>query len=137
MQSRRRQQSEETLLNEIFENIVDACIKFDKHKIFVTPVKQKDAPNYYDIILHPIDLTSMKNKAKRSEYLTRATFMEDVNLLKSNAETYNGQFSHIAVLATQLVGLVEEQLHRVENDVANYELLVREKVEKGFIKIAK
>lgn len=32
--TRRRQQSEESALNEIFENIVDSCIKNDKSRIF-------------------------------------------------------------------------------------------------------
>jgi hypothetical protein len=80
--SRRRQKAEEALLNEIFENVVDSCIKYDRHKIFIAPVKQKDAPRYYEIIHNPIDLGSMKNKAKRSEYYTRAEIMADFDLLR-------------------------------------------------------
>lgn len=66
--TRRRQQSEESALNQIFEDIVDSCIKHDKYKVFTTAVKRKDAPNYYEIIKNPIDLTQIKNKAKRVEY---------------------------------------------------------------------
>ena len=57
-------------MNEIFENIVDSCIKYDRFKVFTSAVKRKDAPNYYDVIKNPIDLTQIKNKAKRIEYFT-------------------------------------------------------------------
>ena len=133
--SRRRQQSEETLLNEIFENIVDSCIKFDKQKIFVAAVKKKDAPNYYEMILQPIDLTQMKNKAKRLEYLSKNQFLSDFYLLRANAQTYNGQFAHITKQAYDLVEHSEQKLGEVANDVANFELLVKEKIDQGFIKL--
>jgi hypothetical protein len=48
--SRRRQKAEEVLLNEIFENVIDACIKQDRQKVFIAPVKSKDAPRYYEVI---------------------------------------------------------------------------------------
>ncbi len=84
--SRRRQKAEEVLLNEIFENVIDSCIKQDRQKIFSAPVKSKDAPRYYEIIENPIDLGSMKNKAKRSEYYSRDEFLSDFELLCKNAE---------------------------------------------------
>ena len=127
--SRRRQQSEETLLNEIFGNIVDSCIKYDKQKVFAAAVKKKDAPDYYDVIKQPIDLSLIKNKAKRQEYVSREQFMTDFMLLKFNAETYNGVGSHIAEMAKALVAHAEEQLDMVSSDVKNYEFLVWEKMQ--------
>ena len=75
--SRRRQKAEEVLLNEIFENVIDSCIKQDRQKIFSAPVKSKEAPRYYEVIHNPIDLGSMKNKAKRAEYYSRDEIMAD------------------------------------------------------------
>ena len=94
--SRRRQQTEETVLNEMFSNVIDACISFDTTKIFHYPVKRKDAPNYYDVIKQPVDLTSMKNKAKRGEYQDKYQFLDDIALLRKNAEFYNGVASNLA-----------------------------------------
>lgn len=54
--SKRRQQSAETLLNKIFEDVIDQCFRYDREKIFHFPVKKKDAPNYANIIKRPIDL---------------------------------------------------------------------------------
>jgi Bromodomain len=59
-------------------------------------VKRKDAPNYYDIIKNPIDLTQIKNKAKRIEYFTKDQLLADFQLLVDNAMIFNGQTSAIA-----------------------------------------
>lgn len=117
------------MFNQLFEDVVDSCIKFDQTKIFATAVKKKDAPNYYDVIREPIDLGQMKNKAKRLEYLTVGQFMADLNLLRSNAETFNGMSSGIAVQARMVVAHAEEKLEAVKNDIANYEMLVAEKIQ--------
>ena len=100
--SRRRQHTEETALNVLFENIVDMCVKQDLTKLFVSAVKKKDAPNYYDIIKEPMDLTQMKNKAKRLEYLELDQFLRDLYLIRENAEIYNSLQSHIANQAREL-----------------------------------
>lgn len=87
------------LNNDIFANVVDKCIIFDKTKLFHYPDKKKDAPNYTDFVQNPIDLTTIKNKCKRSEYENEGMFMADITLLKRNAETYNGTENQIANLA--------------------------------------
>jgi hypothetical protein len=74
----------------MFTDIIEACFIFDRSKIFHFPVKKKDAPNYTDIIKNPIDLQSMKNKAKRNEYDTSDQFIGDLELMRTNAEIYNG-----------------------------------------------
>jgi hypothetical protein len=53
-------------------------------------VKRKDAPNYYDVIKNPIDLTQIKNKAKRIEYFTKDQLLADFQLLVDNAMIFNG-----------------------------------------------
>ena len=55
-------------MNNKFEEIIENALKFDRDKIFHFPVKKKDAPNYATVIKNPIDLSSMKNKAKRTDY---------------------------------------------------------------------
>lgn len=46
LSTRRRQVSVETSFNEALGSIVDSCIHFDTSKIFLYPVKKKDAPTY-------------------------------------------------------------------------------------------
>ena len=56
------------LLNKVFAEVIDSCIKKDNLRIFYQKVTKKIAPDYFEIIKNPIDLTLMKNKAKRGDY---------------------------------------------------------------------
>ncbi len=132
--TRRRQQSEESALNQIFEDTVDHCIKHDKYKVFTSAVKRKDAPNYYDVIKNPIDLTQIKNKAKRVEYFTQDQFLADFQLLVDNAITFNGNASDIAKIARDIQSHAQMKLHEVANDVDSLQMLVGEKISKGFLR---
>ena len=114
--------------------MIDSCIKFDRSKIFSAPVKSKDAPRYHEVIRFPIDLGTMKNKAKRSEYYDRESLIRDFGLLQSNAETYNGIESEIAQKARDLVNNAEVKLNEKESEIVNLEVLVREKIDTGFLK---
>ena len=61
--------------------------------------------------------------------------MADMQLLRVNAETYNGQFNKIAELAREIEQHAISKMDEVKDDVANYELLVREKIDQGLLKI--
>jgi ATP-dependent helicase STH1/SNF2 len=100
--SRKRRDTTDRQLNEIFEDIVDSCIKFDQTKIFHKPVKKKDYPDYYTIIEKPIDLYEIKNKTKRSEYKNREQFVSDFNLLLKNSEIYNGDTHEVTKQALKI-----------------------------------
>ena len=63
--SRKRQNNPEKQFNEILEDISDKCIIFDSTKMFIQPVKKREAPDYHYKILRPMDLGTVKNKAKR------------------------------------------------------------------------
>jgi len=63
-----------------------------KHKHvwpFLHPVDIRDAPNYYMVITHPMDLSKVKEKFEDDEYDTLADFREDLGLIWSNARQYN------------------------------------------------
>ncbi|GFR98220.1 ATPase family AAA domain-containing protein 2 [Elysia marginata] len=60
-----------------------------KFSIFAKPVNIEDAADYYDIIEHPMDLSSMMAKIDLHEYSTVRDFLNDVDLICSNALEYN------------------------------------------------
>ena len=64
--SRKRRDTPERSFNELIEDIIDNCIKFDNSKVFHQPVKKKDYKDYYDIIKNSTDLGTMKNKTQRN-----------------------------------------------------------------------
>ncbi|RUS81519.1 hypothetical protein EGW08_010726 [Elysia chlorotica] len=60
-----------------------------KFSIFAKPVNIEDAADYYDIIEHPMDLSSMMAKIDLHEYSTVRDFLNDIDLICSNALEYN------------------------------------------------
>lgn len=57
--------------------------------IFVDPVDQEDAPDYYSIIKNPMDLSTMYEKVNKYEYNCAADFLVDINLICENCLEYN------------------------------------------------
>lgn len=68
----------------------------------------------------------MKNKAKRTEYQSLKEFCEDYELLRANAELFNGLHSPIAERARDLEKFAKDLVKQQEGDISNYELLVSE-----------
>ncbi|KAG9119851.1 hypothetical protein FRC07_004918, partial [Ceratobasidium sp. 392] len=60
----------------------------------VDPVRDL-APNYFDIIKHPMDLSTMKAKLDNKGYRDRAGFEADFKLMIQNAKTYNAPKSFV------------------------------------------
>ncbi|QRV80287.1 bromodomain associated protein [Ceratobasidium sp. AG-Ba] len=54
----------------------------------VDPVRDQ-APNYFDVIKNPMDLSTMKAKLDNRTYRDRAGFESDFKLMIQNAKTYN------------------------------------------------
>jgi hypothetical protein len=100
--NRKRRDTPEKMFNELIEDIVDSCIKFDLTKLFHQPVKKKDYPDYYTIIKVPIDLTNMKNKTKRCEYTKVQELINDLDLLVNNSMIYNGDQHDVTIQAIKI-----------------------------------
>ncbi|TFK56505.1 hypothetical protein OE88DRAFT_1689584 [Heliocybe sulcata] len=67
-------------------------LRADKHApLFLQPVDpvRDGAPNYFDIIKHPMDLGTMGAKLEAGQYHDRFAFEADFRLVINNAKTYN------------------------------------------------
>ena len=74
------------------EQIKRILKKLHKHShayIFAEPVNKALAPNYYQVIKNPMDLSTMKRKYDRHEYITVNQFKEDFKLMIKNCKIYN------------------------------------------------
>ncbi|CAL1540288.1 unnamed protein product, partial [Lymnaea stagnalis] len=60
-----------------------------KFSIFAKPVNREEAPDYYEIIENPMDLSTMMAKIDLHEYGTVRAFMNDIDFICSNALEYN------------------------------------------------
>ncbi|CAG8473486.1 2051_t:CDS:10 [Diversispora eburnea] len=62
---------------------------------FQKKVVQKEAPDYYKIIEHPMDFTQIAKKLKMHEYNNKQEFADDLYLIYSNCLKYNSNPDHI------------------------------------------
>ncbi|KAJ6917719.1 hypothetical protein NC652_019907 [Populus alba x Populus x berolinensis] len=73
--------------SEIFANRV----LYDKRfSAFHYPVTDEDAPNYRSIIQNPMDMATMLQRVDSGQYITCSAFLQDIDLIVTNAKVYNG-----------------------------------------------
>ncbi|KAL0351375.1 UNVERIFIED_CONTAM: ATPase family AAA domain-containing protein [Sesamum calycinum] len=71
----------------------DVCnrILYDKRfSAFHYPVMDEDAPNYHAIIQNPMDIATLLQRVDSGKYITCKSFLEDFDLILTNAKKYNG-----------------------------------------------
>lgn len=89
--------------------------RYEVSYLFLKPVSKKEAPDYYEIIKRPMDLSRIKEKVRKMEYKSREDFRHDVWQITFNAHRYNdGRNPGIPPLADQLLEICDYLL--VEND---------------------
>lgn len=87
------------------------------------PVSKKEAPNYYKLIEHPMDLSQIRMKINSNAYQTRREFMYDVNLIRENSEKFNGKHSSITEIASKMLSFLLESFAQKENKLMRLEKL--------------
>jgi len=61
---------------------------------FLQRVNKRDAPDYFHVIKHPMDIGSMIKKLKQLQYKSKRDFVGDLNLIWSNCLQYNADPNH-------------------------------------------
>ncbi|XP_019417398.1 PREDICTED: uncharacterized protein LOC109328399 [Lupinus angustifolius] len=69
--------------------ILERLQKKDTHGVFSEPVDPEELPDYHDIIKHPMDFGTVRNKLDEALYANLEQFENDVFLICSNAMQYN------------------------------------------------
>ncbi|KAJ5104119.1 hypothetical protein N7532_004648 [Penicillium argentinense] len=82
-------------LYEAAEKVLSELKAMTEHSsAFLTRVNKRDAPDYYTIIKHPMDLGTMTKKLKGLQYRSKQDFVDDLNLIWSNCLKYNTNPEH-------------------------------------------
>ncbi|CAM0909223.1 unnamed protein product [Alopecurus aequalis] len=110
--SAKRRRGGEVELSNILEKIVDHLRGQTALSIlFLKPVTKKIAPDYYDEIERPMDLGTMRDKARKMEYKNREEFRHDMWQIAYNAHIYNEtRHPHIPPMADQLLEICDHLL---------------------------
>ena len=103
----------------ILENILNELRDLPDSQPFLLPVNAKKVTDYYTVIKNPIDLQTIRKKIQDKLYMNQQAFLDDMKLLVSNSELYNGS-NHF--IANQARNLYDNCLKRV---VENRERLIR------------
>lgn len=61
---------------------------------FLVRVQKREAPDYYNIIKHPMDIGTMLKKLKGYQYKSKKDFVDDLNLIWANCLKYNTDPNH-------------------------------------------
>ena len=61
---------------------------------FLQRVSKREAPDYFNVIKHPMDIGSMIKKLKQLGYKSKKEFVDDLNLIWANCLKYNQDPQH-------------------------------------------
>lgn len=63
--------------------------------LFMVKPSKKDYPDYYKVILEPMDLKTIDTNIRSERYNTEEALMEDMKLMFRNARHYNEEGSQV------------------------------------------
>ena len=52
-------------------------------------------PDYFEVVQHPMDFGTIRNKLNTNAYHAPQEFLHDMNLVFENCMNYNGEDSHV------------------------------------------
>eukprot|EP00494_Astrolonche_serrata_P033464 UN33733 len=98
-------------LNAKMAQIINKLIQMPESEPFRKPVTVQQAPGYFDLVSHPMDLSKMMNNVNYHEYTSVKMFKTDFKLIVINCCKYNAS-------STEYVRMVKE-MEKVFNELIN------------------
>ena len=95
---------------------------------FVKPVNRRLIPRYYEVISHPMDLQTIRDKISRHQYRKADALVRDFELMKSNAIKFNTESSPIAREASAIYDYVRDQVEANRSELSALEEAVQEQM---------
>jgi hypothetical protein len=85
---------------------------------FLHPVAISDAPDYYEVIKYPMDLSTVLKKINAYQYLAIDQFCNDISLLVNNCKKYNQgtPTAYLIEWAIELQKFIMEEIAKITYD---------------------
>lgn len=77
------------------------------------------APDYYELVKDPVDLTTMKRRVSAGEYLTIEQFVQDTEKMLDNCRIYNKGDTVYCKMADKLEQFISPFLEQLKSPVSN------------------
>jgi len=77
--------------------------------VFHFPVSEEEVPDYRSVIQKPMDMATVLQRVDSGQYLTRAAFMKDIDLIVSNAKVHflgNLFLIHVTYVVASVVSVL-------------------------------
>ncbi|KAL3924007.1 MAG: hypothetical protein SGILL_001308 [Bacillariaceae sp.] len=96
---------------------------------FLKPVNRKQIPKYYEIISHPMDLATIRDKIQKYDcYRTGDAMLKDFELMKNNAIKFNGSGTQIAAAAEGVYDFAKQKLEQNRAELTHLEEAVADQL---------
>lgn len=89
----------------------------DTARIFAQPVTEDIAPGYFDLIKHPMDLSTIKNKINKEDYENLQQFRDDIYLMINNCMTYNPPTTYVYGYGMEILSYFRKQYKQAKNSI--------------------
>ncbi|XP_051136208.1 uncharacterized protein LOC127254904 [Andrographis paniculata] len=96
------------------ELILDKLQKKDIYGVYAEPVDPEELPDYHDVIEHPMDFATVRNKLRNGLYVTFEQFESDVFLICSNAMQYNSSDTIYHKQARAIQELAKKKFEKIK-----------------------
>ena len=93
------------------KNLVSSIWKWPIAIPFREPVDpvNDNAPNYFQVIPHPMDLSTVKLKIEAKSYPSVEDFLSDMRLICQNAQKYNGEESFLGMMSRDILDEINKR----------------------------
>ncbi|KAL3508473.1 hypothetical protein ACH5RR_027874 [Cinchona calisaya] len=108
------------------ELILDKLQKKDIYGVYAEPVDPEELPDYHEVIEHPMDFATVRNKLGNGSYATLEQFESDVFLICSNAMQYNASDTIYHKQARTIQELAKKKFQKVRIGIERSEELKSE-----------
>ncbi|XP_047477178.1 protein kinase C-binding protein 1-like isoform X3 [Penaeus chinensis] len=81
---------------------------------FTKPVDTAEFPTYEDVVVHPVDFTSLERNIKRKFYGSTEAFSSDARWIVHNSVIFNGANSKVTSMARSLVKILKQDMSEIE-----------------------
>ncbi|XP_071391033.1 transcription initiation factor TFIID subunit 1 isoform X2 [Centroberyx affinis] len=88
---------------------------------FHHPVNKKFVPDYYKVIVSPMDLENIRKNISKHKYQNRDAFLSDVSLIHTNSIKYNGPDSPYTKTALDIVNVCKQTLAEYDEHLTQLE----------------